>query len=171
MAKLDTIQIGGVVYDFQDKDAAREGHKHSAADITSGTLPIARGGTGATTAAAVLTNLGLTATAAELNYCDGVAYNIQTQLNEKAKLHIGASAPADTTALWIDTDDSTETGGTSSGGSGTGTIEPGLTQVFHAGTTAPSNTNLLWIDTNGSTGGLKYYNGSTWAYVPIGWAT
>lgn len=43
MAKLDTIQIGGVVYDFQDKDAA--------------------------------------------------------------KFHIGTSAPSDTTALWIDTDD------------------------------------------------------------------
>lgn len=47
-------------------------HTHSASDITSGTLSIARGGTGATTAAAALTNLGLTATAAELNIMDGV---------------------------------------------------------------------------------------------------
>lgn len=59
---------------------ADAGHKHSAADITSGTLssdrlptvPIAKGGTGATTAAGALTNLGLTATAAELNIMDGV---------------------------------------------------------------------------------------------------
>ena len=49
-----------------------------------GTLPIAYGGTGATSAANALTNLGLTATAAELNYCDGVTSNIQTQLNGKA---------------------------------------------------------------------------------------
>lgn len=57
---------------------------------------IASGGTGATTAAGALTNLGITATAAELNkldgvtattaelnYVDGVTSNIQTQLNGK----------------------------------------------------------------------------------------
>jgi len=62
----------------------------------TGTLPIANGGTGATTATGVLTNLGITATAAELNkldgvtatttelnYIDGVTSNIQTQLNAK----------------------------------------------------------------------------------------
>ena len=46
-----------------------------------GTLPIAQGGTGATTAAGILTNLGISATAAELNYVDGVTSSIQTQLN------------------------------------------------------------------------------------------
>ena len=76
----------------------------SASDITSGTLssnrlptvPITKGGTGATTAAGALINLGITATAAELNkldgvtattaelnYVDGVTSNIQTQLNAK----------------------------------------------------------------------------------------
>jgi len=51
----------------------------------SGTaIPVANGGTGATTAAAALTNLGLSATAAELNYVDGVTSAIQTQLNAKA---------------------------------------------------------------------------------------
>ena len=38
--------------------AAAKNHKHAASDITSGTLPITRGGTGATTAATALTNLG-----------------------------------------------------------------------------------------------------------------
>ena len=42
-------------------DKALSSHKHSASDITSGTLPIARGGTGATTAAAALTALGAAA--------------------------------------------------------------------------------------------------------------
>lgn len=41
------------------------------------------------------------------------------------------------------------------------------TAVFSAGTTAPSNTKLLWIDTTATTGGLKYYNGSAWVYVPV----
>ena len=67
-------------------------HNHAATNITSGTLssdrlptvPIAKGGTGATTAAGALTNLGITATAAELNYVDGVTSAIQTQLNAKA---------------------------------------------------------------------------------------
>lgn len=84
---------------------AASSHNHAASDITSGTLssdrlptvPITKGGTGATTAAGALTNLGLTATAAELNkmdgvtatttelnYVDGVTSNIQTQLNGKA---------------------------------------------------------------------------------------
>lgn len=89
---------------------AASSHNHSASNITSGTLPIARGGTGATTATGILTNLGITATASEinkldgvtattaelnildgvtatateLNYVDGVTSNIQTQLNGKA---------------------------------------------------------------------------------------
>lgn len=71
---------------------AASSHNHSASNITSGTLssdrlptvPISKGGTGATTAAAALTNLGITATATELNYVDGVTSNIQTQLNGKS---------------------------------------------------------------------------------------
>ena len=38
--------------------AAAESHEHSANDITSGTLPISRGGTGARSSSAALTNLG-----------------------------------------------------------------------------------------------------------------
>ena len=84
---------------------ADSSHNHAASNITSGTLssdrlptvPVAKGGTGATTAAGALTNLGLTATAAELNkmdgvtatttelnYVDGVTSNIQSQLDSKA---------------------------------------------------------------------------------------
>ena len=84
---------------------ANSSHNHAASNITSGTLssdrlptvPITKGGTGATTAAAALTNLGITATATELNkldgvtatttelnYVDGVTSNIQTQLDGKA---------------------------------------------------------------------------------------
>jgi hypothetical protein len=57
--------------------------------ITGGTitgitdLAVADGGTGASTAAGALSNLGLTATAAELNFVDGVTSAIQTQLNSK----------------------------------------------------------------------------------------
>lgn len=47
----------------------------------TGILPIANGGTGAATSAAALVKLGLTATATELNYVDGVTSNIQKQLN------------------------------------------------------------------------------------------
>lgn len=96
---------------------ANSSHNHSAANITSGTLssdrlptvPITKGGTGATTAAGALTNLGLTATASELNimdgvtatttelnYVDGVTSNIQTQLNGKqATINGGATTITD----------------------------------------------------------------------------
>lgn len=39
-------------------DAATVSHKHFASDITTGTLPISRGGTGASTVSEALTNLG-----------------------------------------------------------------------------------------------------------------
>ena len=42
------------------KQLALSDHTHSASDITSGTLPISRGGTGATSASAALSNLGVT---------------------------------------------------------------------------------------------------------------
>ena len=51
-----------------------------------GTLPIAQGGTGATTAADALKKLGLTATAAELNYMDGATGNVQAQLDGKVTI-------------------------------------------------------------------------------------
>lgn len=44
----------------EDIGAATEEHEHSADDITSGTLSIERGGTGATTAAEARTNFGVT---------------------------------------------------------------------------------------------------------------
>ncbi len=67
---------------------ADSSHSHSASNITSGTLssdrlptvPISKGGTGATTAENALTNLGITATASELNKLDGVT-TTTTQLN------------------------------------------------------------------------------------------
>ena len=44
-----------------DVGASSTGHKHSAGDVTSGTLPIARGGTGVASASAALTALGAAA--------------------------------------------------------------------------------------------------------------
>lgn len=65
-------------------------------------IPVAQGGTGATTAADALKNLGLTATAAELNlldgatvttteinYLDGVTSNLQTQIEDKVDKESG----------------------------------------------------------------------------------
>ena len=44
----------------------------SGQEITGGTVPLSSGGTGATTAAGALSNLGVTSTASELNILDGV---------------------------------------------------------------------------------------------------
>lgn len=59
---------GNVTSVEQDVSALETGkadtdHVHSASDITSGTLPISRGGTGASSVASALANLGLTGTA------------------------------------------------------------------------------------------------------------
>lgn len=55
-----------------------------------------------------------------------------------------------------------------------------VTDVFATGTTSPDNgysgdeatkrRKLLWIDTGTSDPGLKYYNGSKWATVPVRWS-
>lgn len=83
---------------------SRSDHVHALPALTSctGTLTVAKGGTGATTAAGALTNLGLTATAAELNYCDGVTSNIQTQLGNKlnsSSVTTSLASTSTTTAL------------------------------------------------------------------------
>ena len=38
---------------------------------------------------------------------------------------------------------------------------------FYVGTSAPSDTNVLWIDI---ANGLKYYNGTSWVVVPVGYS-
>ena len=130
------------------------------------------------------------------------------------RIYQGPDAPSDTTMLWIDTDDSTETGGSNSGGTpnalplagGTmaGNINMnnnrilglpttpsnaneavskayvdsvasgggggGIAQAFFTtadGVQPTSNYGLLWIDLSGPSGGLKYYNGSSWVHVPV----
>ena len=99
--------VDGVTSNIQTQldGKAESNHNHSATDITSGTLPISRGGTGATTESEALANLeitataselntldGITATTTELNYCDGVTSNIQTQLDGKAESNHNHSA-------------------------------------------------------------------------------
>ena len=60
--------------DVTKKDLAQKAektHQHSAADITSGTLPVARGGTGQTTAAGIRNTLGLGNTTGALPVANG----------------------------------------------------------------------------------------------------
>lgn len=65
---IATIDADGWIYYrtpaevLSDIGAAAASHSHAAGDITSGTLPIARGGTGATTATAARSALGAQAT-------------------------------------------------------------------------------------------------------------
>lgn len=47
--------------------------------------------------------------------------------------------------------------------------KPTAWAAFAAGTSAPSDKTQLWIDTTANTGGLKYWNGSAWTAVPVGY--
>ena len=128
-------------------------HTHTVSQV-SGTLPINKGGTGATTAAAALTNLGLTATAAELNkldgvtattaelnYVDGVTSNIQTQLNNKAASSHSHSAATTSAAGFMSSSDKTKLNG----------IATGANNYSHPATHAASMiTGLADVATSGS---------------------
>lgn len=98
----------------------------SAGDLSSGTLLAARmpaltgditmtaGTTATAIAAGVIVNADINTNAqidatkigtagitnTEFGYLDGVTSNIQTQLNNKNGLYVGATAPSDTTYLW-----------------------------------------------------------------------
>ena len=59
-----------ITLDASDVGAAENSHSHSTSDITSGTLPIARGGTNAVSASEALTNLGAVPTSRTVNSKD-----------------------------------------------------------------------------------------------------
>lgn len=62
-----------------------DGHTHSADDITSGVLPLGRGGTGATTATAARTNLGLGTAAVQNIGTSGAAVPLLSTANTWAQ--------------------------------------------------------------------------------------
>lgn len=56
-------KTGAVTLSASDVGAALSSHNHNASNISSGTLPVSRGGTGITSTPALLTNLGSTSSA------------------------------------------------------------------------------------------------------------
>ncbi len=153
---------------------AASSHNHSASNITSGTLssdrlptvPIAKGGTGATTAAGALTNLGITATAselnkldgvtattAELNYVDGVTSNIQTQLNGKAASSHGTHVTYGTAAPKAN---GTAAVGTASTVSRSDHVHPSQTTVSGNAGTATTISKRVKITSSQSANAGKY---------------
>jgi len=123
----------------------------SSATITGGSitgitdLAVADGGTGASTAAQALINFGLTATATELNYVDGVTSAIQTQMDLKAPL----ASPTLTTPTTTGTV-------TINGGTQSWTVVPSGTNL----TFAYNGVNKMRLDSSGNitvTGNVTAY--------------
>ena len=46
---------------------------------------------------------------------------------------------------------------------------PSAPDSGYSGDEATKRRKLLWIDSNSTTGGLKYYDGSSWVHVPVAW--
>ena len=61
-------KTGDVTLSASDVGAAESSHNHAASNITSGTLPVAQGGTGATSAANARSNLGVAPATADTTY-------------------------------------------------------------------------------------------------------
>ena len=82
------------------------GHVHSTADLTSGTLPVNRGGTGVTTAAAERERLGLGSTTGALPVANG---GTGATSAADALTALGAASASDVTSLLADVAALTET--------------------------------------------------------------
>lgn len=86
---LSTLKIHKLTQAQYDRELAAGNIDASAIYLTPDEItPISEGGTGATNAEDALINFGLTATAEEINHLNGVASNIQTQLNNKSSVII-----------------------------------------------------------------------------------
>lgn len=186
--------VDGVTSNIQTQlnGKAASSHNHAASNITSGTLssdrlptiPITKGGTGATTAAGALTNLGITATAAELNkldgvtattselnYVDGVTSNIQTQLNGKAASSHTHSAATTSAAGYMSSGDKTKLDGIATGatkyesqlGWGNTHISGGLSPIDVAASSLHSTNRLQFAKPAGITIEYSRDGGTTWA--------
>ena len=80
-----------------EKTKADKDHKHNASDITSGTLPVNRGGTGASDVDGIYNTLGITVSAEDINQLEGIESNVQDQLDGKAA--IDHTHPADSASF------------------------------------------------------------------------
>lgn len=106
VAGTNTTQVATTAHVFAERaNTATLTNKTLTSPVISGgtitgitDLAIADGGTGASTAAGALTNFGLTATAAELNFNSGVTSSVQTQLNNKQPLDAELTAIAGLTS-------------------------------------------------------------------------
>lgn len=114
-----------------------------------------------------LGSFGITATSAELNYCDGVTSNIQTQLNGKAASSHGTHVTYGTTTPLVA---GTGAVGTSSGLARIDHVHPAQTTVSgNAGSATKVNNSLAIKLNGGSTEGtnLFTFNGSAAKTVDI----
>lgn len=112
-------------------------------------------------AATTLTDLGITATAAELNYVDGVTSNIQTQLNGKAASSHGTHVSFSTTAPVVA---GTAAVGTASTVSRSDHVHPAQTTVSgNAGSATKWATarNINGLSVNGEANRVNYGTCST----------
>ena len=83
-------------------NSTASGEFDGSADVNigvSGTLPLANGGTGSTTAAGALQNLGVQVPAKEINLLSGVKSNIQAQLDSKQPTIVGGATSITNTDL------------------------------------------------------------------------
>jgi hypothetical protein len=98
---------------------------------TGGVLPVNNGGTGASTPSKALQNLGITATATDLNYMDGVTSNVQTQLDSlSSDLEDHTHSASDITSGTIDAARLPKASGTVAGIMSTGTQTIAGTKTF-----------------------------------------
>jgi len=142
-----TYSPANVTVDQQGRITAASTATVNNANWSGAQLAVINGGTGAASAAAALQNFGLTATAAELNYCDGVTGNIQTQLNAKAAL----ASPA-----------LTGTPTTPTASYGTNTTQIASTAFVQAALQAVFPVGSIYINASSTTNPATLFGFGTW---------
>lgn len=179
MARIKHYNATTQKWEYSDISSAVKGETGATPNFTIGTVTTLATGASATatitgTAENPKLNLGLPRGAAG-EAAGAVMYNTTQSLTDaqktQARNNINAAGLASPALTGTPTAPTAAKGTNTTQIATTAFVQTAVSgfssDVFSVGSSAPSNTKLLWIDTNATTGGLKYYNGSSWTPVPV----
>ena len=171
LSGLVKVVSGGLVNAVAGTDFAAALHTHSAADITSGTLSLARGGTGGTDAATARTSLGLGTSATRNAPASGNAASAETVIGSDTRLSDSRTPTAHTHTLSQITDAGTAASRAvpASGNATSAQVMLGSDTRLSDARTPTVHTHTLnnLTQSGATTGQVATWNGSAWTPTTV----